>query len=460
MGASWKLSAACTLPIVVAACASFEVIQDPRFGALSKDRLPGLIKSLRCELATFYTANEFHRERLSQVRRELAQRKQPYLPLETLLAMNYFDLDTEAYGLFTLDIKAQDTLGVPGTATSITNVLNATTGHTRSIGIGPSAQVQATYDNGIAFVIQQNSSIKTGRELEPDQAVGEPIRPALTEAEAFPCFRTSVRTDYDGMAAGAYSNLEQFNRIRVDVGQPLAAWLQENTRTAGISRNLMLDIHADTEKRKPVPVEAVYREQSIDAGQLGFTFTVQYTGGIDAKFSLISSRFNPFIADVSAGLQQTGTLTIFLNGYQAQSTVGAKGGIVAIEAKVPGPTKVIIVGYEIKTPKLAKTDQDAITEKANSLHQEEHKTDLPADQRRALSTVLSGTLSSKAIADTISNLSLNENAKTAIKDEIESRKKTAPSVPTVVEQPSTTTRTLRENNGRGVLRYPLGFPIQ
>jgi hypothetical protein len=75
-------------------------------------------------------------------------RKQHYLPLETLLAMNYFDLDTKAYGLFSVDVKAQDTLGIPGTATSITNVLNATTGHTRTIGIGPSVQVQATYDNG------------------------------------------------------------------------------------------------------------------------------------------------------------------------------------------------------------------------------------------------------------------------------------------------------------------------
>jgi hypothetical protein len=71
MGAVGKLLVACTLPIFVGGCASFEFIQDPRIGALSKDRLPGLIKSLRCELATFYTANQFHRERLSELRRTL-----------------------------------------------------------------------------------------------------------------------------------------------------------------------------------------------------------------------------------------------------------------------------------------------------------------------------------------------------------------------------------------------------
>lgn len=451
MGRAGKLLLVCASISFLGGCASFEVIQDPRIGALSKSRLPGLIKSLRCELATFYTANEFHRERLSDRRRELALLRQRYMDFDRLLVMNYFDLDTEAYGLFTLDVKAQDTLGIPGT--SITDVLNPTTGHSRSIGIGPSVQVQATYDNGLAFVMPQNASVKTtGTELDPEIAAVAPPIQAASAAAAFPCFRQSVRADYDRMAAGAYPNLEQFDRIRVDSGQPLAAWLQENTRTAGVSRNLMLDIHADSEKRKPVPVEAVYREQSIDAGQLGFTFTVQYTGGVDAKFSLISSRFNPLIADVSGGLQQTGTLTIFLNGYQAQSTIGAKGGIVAIEAKVPGPTEVIIVGDKRRPSKLAEEDQKKITEMANGLHP------LSEEQKKALSSALSGTFTSKTIADTLSKLPLSPDNKTTIQKEIES--KTEP-VPTVVQQrPSLRTRTLRENNGRGVLRYPLGFPIQ
>jgi hypothetical protein len=160
--------------------------------------------------------------------------------------------------------KAQDTLGVPGTATSITNVLNATTGHARSIGIGPNAQVQATYDNGIAFVIQQNSSVKTGSELAPDQAVSEPTRPALTEAEAFPCFRSSVWNDYDGMAAGAYSNLEQFNRIRVDLGQPLAAWLQENTRTAGMRPwGFTHRLRRPSIRNQPSPADAPRRRWAV-----------------------------------------------------------------------------------------------------------------------------------------------------------------------------------------------------
>jgi hypothetical protein len=54
---------------------------------------------------------------------------------------------------------------------------------------------------------------------------------------------------------------------------------------------------------------------------------------------------------------------------------------------------------------------------------------------------------------------LDETAKNKITEEIDNRKKVAPA-PTIVQEPSLTTRTLRENNGRGVLRYPLGFPIQ
>ena len=63
----------------------------------------------------------------------------------------------------------------------------------------------------------------------------------------------------------------------------------------------------------------------------------------------------------------------------------------------------------------------------------------------------------KTIAETLSKLPLDENAKKKITEEIDSRKK---AVPTVVQEPSRTTRTFRQNDGRGVLRYPLGFPIQ
>lgn len=191
-------------------------------------------------------------------------------------------------------------------------------------------QVQATYDNAAQFAIPQNASIVTPSPISVEQAsLAEAVRLPAEDMD-FKCFSRSVIDDYDGMAAGHYPNLELFERIRVDARLPLAAWMQEASRTMGVSRNLMLDAHADAEHRPPVPVEDQYIAQAVDVGQLVYTFSVQYTGGLDAKFSLVSSRFNPLSADLSAGVQQTGSLTLYLNGYQTITALNAKGGLVGI----------------------------------------------------------------------------------------------------------------------------------
>ena len=156
--------------------------------------------------------------------------------------------------------------------------------------------------------------------------------------------------------------MELFDRIRVNGVHTLAAWLQENSATMGISRNILVDAHASSQHRPAVSVNSVYTEQAIDGGQLNYTFTVQYTGGLDAKFSLLSPQWNPLAADLSASIQQTGVLSIFLNGYQAAAAIGAKSNLTFIVPPEPKPTKVIIVGDNRPTSHVSSAGQQKINE--------------------------------------------------------------------------------------------------
>lgn len=330
-------------------CASFEVIHDPRFGAVSKEHLPKLIKSVQCELATFYTANGALRDTLRSERIRRARRGETTIPLEDVLALRHFDLDDEAYGAFSLDIKVQDSFALPGTPSSYVNVLSPTVGHSKTLGIGPSVQAQGTYDNVLWFSIPQNATVALKPPMNDEQARSIVYRQGPTSPEEeHLCYRAMVPGHEHELAEGKYPGLELFDRIQVNGVQPLAAWLQENGDTMRISRNILTDAHAKSEKRKPIPVPDAFLHEAIDGGQLSYTFTVQYTGSLDVKFSLISSRWNPALSDVSGGVQQTGTLSIYVNGYQAAAAIGAKSALTAINPKPAQPTKVIIVEDDTK----------------------------------------------------------------------------------------------------------------
>ena len=70
------------------------------------------------------------------------------------------------------------------------------------------------------------------------------------------------------------------------------------------------------------------------------------SGGVDAKFSLISSRWNPLTPDVSGSVAQTNVLTLYISGQHAITFNNAKSGSVLIVSKTPDPTSVVIVGQK------------------------------------------------------------------------------------------------------------------
>jgi hypothetical protein len=450
------------ISILLTSCASFEVIQDPRFGALSKEQLPKLIKSIRCELATFYSVNRKLRLALDDKRRQLARQGQKRIDLDTVLEWGHFDLDEEAYGSFSLDIKVQDQFGIPGTSTTGADVLSSSTGHSRTLTIGPNVQAQATYDDVLWFSIGQNAEIGLNDKIAQATLRNIAYEPNR-EKERLLCFRGVVADRYFDLEDGAFPELELFDRIRVNGVHTLAAWLQENSATMGVSRNILVDAHAKSEKRPTVPVDPVYTNQAIDGGQLNYTFTVQYTGGLDAKFSLVSPRLNPLAADLSASIQQTGVLSLFLNGYQAAAAIGAKSNLTFIVPPEPKPTSVIIVGDNRPKGHVSPEGQQKISDllaPPGTLKPESEGGPPPANLSNFFSELSKDQLTpgqAQTTRDALSKLKLPNEVRRQVETTINNSLVVTPPAPRVVI-PSGVQAGAPNTNGRGTFRYPPAFP--
>jgi hypothetical protein len=96
--------------------------------------------------------------------------------------------------------------------------------------------------------IAQNATVKVAPEI--DEIAAPDFMNALDPAtERMACYRATIKDHVADLALGKYHNLELFDRILVDGRQPLAAWLVENGKTMGISRNILSDVHAKREEK-------------------------------------------------------------------------------------------------------------------------------------------------------------------------------------------------------------------
>jgi hypothetical protein len=59
-----------------------------------------------------------------------------------------------------------------------------------------------------------------------------------------------------------------------------------------------------------------------------YTFTIQVSGGVDARYTLTSPLWPTAATGVIGSAQQTSTLTLILNGLEAQATSGISMDVV------------------------------------------------------------------------------------------------------------------------------------
>ncbi|VIO69552.1 hypothetical protein CI1B_27580 [Bradyrhizobium ivorense] len=311
----WNFSraAACVgVCLAMGGCTSLYYVHDPQTGVITAGELPYFLKSIRCEVVTFY---QIERERRTQYLKISKTR-----PEEAFNRYAYFDIDPFLYGTFFLELKVTDTGGLgSGTAFDYKRILSATSNDVTHVG--PTASAQDTYDLIWSFLLKQNAQLAS--DTSP-RAAG----PALYERG---CYRGTPAdlTELEALAENKYPERTAYKRITVDASKPLAAWLRDNA---------ILIAANDLSPAMP--------SEKAEPAQMTYTFSIQVTGGAEAKYSLTSTRWTPAAVQASASSQQFSNLGIYINGPNAVLANGAKSGS---------------AGYAEKTPPLGSKDNPMYT---------------------------------------------------------------------------------------------------
>ncbi|WP_375779171.1 hypothetical protein ACE103_09295 [Bradyrhizobium sp. ma5] len=291
------------LSTLLAGCASLYAVHDPSTGVLTTGQVQGFLKSLRCELITFY---ELERSRKAAF---LKARKAGLL--EAYANYAYFDVSPSLFGAITLELKITDGASI-GSGTVFDYRLPPDFSKNTIAHLGPTASAQGVYDLIWSFLLKQNAKLTTSASLpaEADPMVKEQI-----------CFNGPGLGDLAALEALAEDAAPQralFTRIKVDFGKPLAAWLRDKATI--ISAGQLLPA-ADFE--------------NAEAAQMYYQFAVQVVAGLDAKYSLTSVHWNALAGNASASLQQNSYVSLYINGPGAAYVNGAKSGSAGFLPKGP-----------------------------------------------------------------------------------------------------------------------------
>lgn len=297
------------IPSFLCCCTSLFFVHDPTLGLLSVGQLPSFLKSLRCELVTFY--------QIERTRKSLYEASKVADPEGAFKKYAYFDVAPNFYGLFTLELKVTDSVGLgSGTSFDLKKVVNTTTSNISHFG--PTASSQGIYDLIWTFLMRQNQGLS-----DSDPLVLTDDLPSRRG-----CYTVSVQNidphkeleALELLAEDKYPDYSNFTRMTVNDGRPLAAWLRDSA--ALISANFLSPALA-TELAEP--------------SQMYYQFALQVIGGLEGKYSLTSPTWSPLAVQGSASLQQNSYVSMWINGPNAGTANSAKSGGVKFGDPVVAP---------------------------------------------------------------------------------------------------------------------------
>ena len=324
-----RLGALAALSITLAGCADPHFIHDPQIGFFRSSEIAPLLKSLRCELATYVAANNQHHI--------INEYIYPKVPIVANTKYAFFPIDPSKWGGISLELKIQDTLGTQSGTSFDWKRTPADGIHTKVWHIAPTIGEQNSYDLLGGFLIPQDvygldTSDRYRQENDPESdslstSTAEPYfcykeiprqeNPVVTDPRI--ANAVYVQQDLDGIADGT-KGVAQFTRMRVNAGLPLAAWLQ---RESALLTSTSL-VHSNLQQN-----------EAMLPGQQTYTFIIQATAGLDLRNTIASSLWTGVGVEGSGGFQQTGTLTIVLNGGDATNTASVKSGNAGRTTTVP-----------------------------------------------------------------------------------------------------------------------------
>lgn len=303
--------------VSLAGCADPHFIHDPQIGYFSKSQMPPLLKSLRCELATYIAANNQR-----HIINKYLFKTEPLLANQTY---PFFPIEPSRFGGMSLELKVQDSLGTQaGTAFDWKRTASDAL-HSRVWHIGPTLGTQNSYDLLASYLLPQD--IYGFETSEMPRKKNEFDLLNTSNDEPYLCYKSIpyrepavvppsvynaeyVLQDLDAVAKGEKGEA-QFDRIRVNAGKPLAAWL--------------LDV-GTTLTTTSITYSNNQFNEAILPGQQIYTFTIQTTAGLDVKNVMTTTLWTAVGGEVSGQWQHTGTLSLYFNGSDAPATSGVKGG--------------------------------------------------------------------------------------------------------------------------------------
>jgi hypothetical protein len=292
MRAVARLLAIFFIPNLLTSCTSLFFVHDPQSGVISAGQLPGFLKSIRCELVTFY--------QLELKRKEKYEKYAPLYPKEALEKYAYFEVEKGLYGAFTLELKVTDAASLgSGTVLDYRRIVNSTTSNTTHLG--PTASTQGTYDLIWNFLIRQDAKLKSVN------YPGDPVERGCYNGDNF-----DLR-ELEALADNKAPERTAFDRIFVDGRLPLAGWLRDNGTLISASYLGLPE-----------------RSAAAEPAQMTYTFSIQVVAGLEAKYTIVTPTLVPAAVQGGGSLQQNSILSFYINGPAAAATNSAKSGSAAI----------------------------------------------------------------------------------------------------------------------------------
>lgn len=300
--AHWRNNiAACAGSILLTSCVSPYLVHDPQT-IIGRQQVRDFLKSVRCELKTFYDAN-----RVNQVAyiREIKRAKATPNPqvadsirANATVKYPHFMMDNLLAGGTYLYLKVVDTIGVGAADVNLTQKRTVDATHSGAWSLAPTLNTQNTYDMNYSFAINQ----ATGLSNVPADSTDE-----------FRCYSIAVsEADLEQLAFGSSDPRQvNFNRIYLNGVEPLAGWLMKN------SRDLWTSYAAKSD------AELVER---IFPLQMNYSFTILFNAGIGGKYSLTSPVWSPLQIGGGGSIAQTSQIALYFNGTNSPVALNAKTG--------------------------------------------------------------------------------------------------------------------------------------
>jgi hypothetical protein len=311
----------CCFGVGLTGCSVFlENVEDPGQGV----PVASIIKSLRCEMITFFVANRMRRQSF------LANYKSDFQGSFANFA--FLDLDDNEYGSIQADLKTIDTFGL-SVGIDRKFPYGSVGQFSKTWHVGPAYNQTTTYTRTNIFALPQDSTLgPTTDKQRTNQLYGDP-----TSGDAdFFCYlrpygevtKTVTLDELESLVRHQRPEFENFHRIWVGGELTLSEWLER----------------MGTDMAKNNLATGPYQE-SILPGQINYSFSLDVKPSFDLKYTLVSSLYSPLVPDLSISKENTSTFSIFLNTKYAKAAYGGKNGT----ANLDQPPKDWVVVAEKKT---------------------------------------------------------------------------------------------------------------